>query len=63
MKCGYCGYEFRIEEAEKGCEKCGSFGGCNLVKCPKCEYEQPKIPEWINRLTDWLKKKQIKVKQ
>lgn len=51
MTCTHCKSEFTIEESDKACSSCGSFGGCNLVMCPKCGYEQPKIPKWLEKLS------------
>ena len=50
MTCTHCGNEFTIEESNQACSSCGSFGGCNLVMCPKCGYEQPKIPKWLEKI-------------
>ena len=50
MTCTHCKNEFTEEESQAACSKCGSFGGCNLVMCPKCGYEQPRIPQWVEKL-------------
>ncbi len=50
MKCGFCGYEFDISEAETACGNCPLVKGCHLVRCPRCGYEMP--PE--SRLISWL---------
>lgn len=57
MTCTNCGNDFTIEQSNEACSSCGSFGGCNLVMCPKCGYEQPKIPRWVSRLANLLSSK------
>jgi hypothetical protein len=57
MTCTCCGTEFTIEESNAACSKCGSFGGCNLVMCPKCGYEQPKLPKWLVKLSSRITSK------
>jgi rubredoxin len=41
MRCGFCGYEFEEAEGLKGCKNCPMNSGCKMVKCPKCNYENP----------------------
>jgi hypothetical protein len=63
MTCTHCGIDFTVEQSNEACSSCGSFGGCNLVKCPKCGYEQPRIPKWIEKLsTLFSDRKRIKTK-
>lgn len=59
MKCTNCSYEFSKEESLEGCKGCGSFGGCHLVKCPKCNYEQPLIPKWVEKFSGLLKLRKV----
>ncbi|MBM3499967.1 MAG: transposase [Armatimonadetes bacterium] len=49
MICGFCRHEFTVEEAEAGCRSC-PLRGCGLVKCPRCGYEMPPEPAWLQRL-------------
>jgi len=51
MTCTHCGNDFTEEQSNEACSSCGSFGGCNLVMCPKCGYEQPRVPKWIESLS------------
>jgi len=41
IRCGFCGHEFREEEGIRGCGQCGMPGGCKMVRCPSCNYENP----------------------
>ena len=41
IRCGFCGFEFPQEEGLPSCGKCGIPGGCRMVRCPKCLYENP----------------------
>ncbi len=60
MKCGFCGHELTEEGIEKACKGCSAFGGCRLVKCPNCGYEQPQQPKWLKALVQLMAKKQAK---
>lgn len=57
MTCTHCSHEFTISESNEACSSCGSFGGCNLVMCPKCGYEQPRIPKWVETAARLFAKK------
>ncbi len=45
MRCGFCGYDFPEEEGIRGCANCPVSCGKNMVKCPRCNYENPPEPE------------------
>lgn len=47
MKCAFCGCIYEQHQARTACQGCGLFGGCHLVKCPRCGYEQPQEPALI----------------
>ncbi|UFS71330.1 hypothetical protein LPW11_03845 [Geomonas sp. RF6] len=47
MRCGFCGYEFREEEGNQGCSSCPMSSGCKMIKCPRCNYENPPEPKMI----------------
>jgi hypothetical protein len=49
VTCGFCRQEFTVEEAERGCQSC-PLQGCGLVRCPRCGYEMPPEPVWLQRL-------------
>jgi hypothetical protein len=53
MRCGFCGLEFDIHQAEQACGACPLVKGCHLVRCPRCGYEMPpegKLVGWLGRL-------------
>ena len=52
MICGFCHQEFRPEEAEKTCQAC-PLRGCGLLRCPRCGYEMPREPGWVQ----WLNRR------
>lgn len=52
--CGFCGLELEEEQVAKACSGCGAFGGCKLVKCPRCGYEQAREPDWLKRIRSWF---------
>jgi hypothetical protein len=54
-KCSFCGLELTDEKIEKACQGCGAFGGCRLVRCPRCGYEQPQEPAWLKKVLTWAK--------
>lgn len=58
MRCGMCGHELTEAGIEKACRGCSAFGGCRLVKCPHCGYEQPQPPRWLKWLVEMAKRQQ-----
>jgi hypothetical protein len=50
MRCAFCGHEFSEEEAIRGCKNCPVGNGCQMLKCPRCNYETPPEPVWIKKL-------------
>ncbi len=53
MRCGFCGHEFDQAEAQVACRACPLAGGCHLLRCPRCGYENPpeaKLVAWLRRL-------------
>jgi Fe2+ transport system protein FeoA len=56
--CAFCGQELTQEGIEKACRGCGAFGGCHLIKCPACGYEQPQEPRWLQKLVAWVRRRQ-----
>lgn len=56
MRCAFCNHEFDETQAQRSCKGCAKFGGCNMIKCPKCGYEVPPETKWLKRLASLLKK-------
>jgi hypothetical protein len=50
MRCGFCGHEFEESEGNVGCKNCPMSGGCKMVKCPRCNYENPPEPALVKGL-------------
>ena len=50
MRCGFCGHEFPEEEGIQGCRNCPVSSGCKMVKCPRCNYENPPEPALMKKL-------------
>lgn len=46
MKCEFCGTEFVIDHAKKGCSGCAMSKSCGKIKCPNCNYEMVEPPEF-----------------
>ncbi len=57
MKCGFCGFEFEVAEAEAACPSCPLVGSCGLMRCPRCGYEMPPEAKLITWLRGRLAKK------
>ena len=51
MKCSLCGSEF--DEANPNthaaCQGCGFVKGCDLIKCPRCGFENTSEPKWLKK--------------
>jgi predicted amidophosphoribosyltransferase len=54
IRCGFCGHEFAEEEGIKSCGRCGKPGGCSMVRCPRCFYENPEEPKILKKLKRML---------
>ena len=50
IRCGYCSHEFAEDEGIRSCGKCGKPGGCRMVRCPRCYYENPEEPKILKKL-------------
>jgi hypothetical protein len=57
MHCGFCGYDFEEKEGIKGCKNCPMTAGCKMIKCPKCNYENPPEPFWVKKIKKILNKR------
>lgn len=55
IRCGYCGHEFAEEDGIKSCGKCGKPGGCRMVRCPRCYYENPEEPKIVKKIKGMIK--------
>lgn len=56
MKCGFCGFEFDEAEANAGCKSCPMSAGCRMIKCPRCNYENPPEPSLVRKIRNIIKK-------
>lgn len=52
--CGFCGRRFAPDEGQPTCASCPLKGGCQLVRCPHCGYENPLTPAWLTRVRGWF---------
>ncbi len=50
MKCGFCGHEFDERQVKAGCASCPMSSGCRMIKCPRCNYENPPEPRLVRKL-------------
>ena len=48
--CGFCGLEFMEDRGQPTCRACPLGGGCPMIRCPTCGYENLAPPGWIARL-------------
>lgn len=53
MTCVACGFGFDEETAKNTCDSCAAKGGCGLARCPRCGYEQGRLPRPLARLMAW----------
>jgi rubredoxin len=49
MICSLCGYRYTEEEGTPSCNGCPIKGGCDMVKCPVCGYETPRLVKKVKR--------------
>ncbi len=61
MKCGFCGYLFEEREGISGCAHCPAKCGRGMLKCPRCNYENPPEPAWLMQLVSFWEKKTAKL--
>jgi hypothetical protein len=50
VKCGFCGYEFDEKDGSVGCRECPMASGCRMIKCPRCNYENPPEPAVVRKI-------------
>jgi hypothetical protein len=53
-ECGFCGRTFAEDDGQPTCASCPIKGGCQLVRCPHCGYENPLPPAWLTRVRSWF---------
>ena len=54
ITCGFCGTAFEENRGQPTCRNCPLSQGCNNVRCPKCGYENPVVPAWLQKLRQWI---------
>jgi hypothetical protein len=58
MTCALCGLKFtEAQAAASACAACPLHHGCKLVCCPRCGYEFPRVPLWLQALAGKKEKK------
>ena len=57
MKCTFCGHEFNEEEGRLACSECHLVKGCELIRCPNCNFELAPDPQWIQNIRKKLSRK------
>lgn len=60
VTCGYCGDVFAEDTAQPTCAACPLKGGCQLVRCPRCGYENPVEPQWLSRIRGWIQAREAR---
>ncbi len=55
ITCSFCGYEFDEKETVKSCSSCPMNKNCGKIKCPNCNFENPKPLKWLSAVGGWLK--------
>jgi hypothetical protein len=50
VRCGMCTISFVPDEAQPACKSCPLSGSCRFVRCPRCGFENPEAPRWLERL-------------
>lgn len=58
VTCGYCAEVFTEDQGQPTCAACPIRGGCQMVRCPRCGYENPSEPEWMARIRRWLQSRE-----
>jgi len=57
VKCSFCGFEFKEDEAQKGCGVCAMGKSCGYIRCPRCGYEMLKEATLVKWIRQWKEKK------
>ncbi len=56
MKCSLCGLNFDETMAQAACSGCGLVKKCDLIRCPRCNFEMAPEPKWVRKIKDWRRK-------
>lgn len=48
--CGFCGLEFVENRGQPTCRSCPLSGGCPMIRCPTCGYENLAPRRWLDRV-------------
>lgn len=47
LACGMCGTRFREDRGQPACAACPLARACRYVRCPRCGFENPVTPGWM----------------
>ncbi len=61
IKCGFCGFEFSLDEGRSACATC-PFSYCVKLRCPICGYEYLPEPGLVKLIRKRRKKRKKEVK-
>jgi len=54
--CSSCGESFTEKEAAVACDNCVTRGGCGMLRCPRCGFEQTRTPAFLGRLLNLFRR-------
>lgn len=55
--CSSCGESFTEKEAAVACDNCVTRGGCGMLRCPRCGFEQTRTPAFLGRLLNLFRRR------
>lgn len=47
LECGLCGLSFHEDRGQPACAACPLARACRYVRCPRCGFENPVTPGWM----------------
>ena len=56
MTCAMCGARFEPDEAQRACQACPVGGGCEIIRCPNCDYRLPAEPPLLGTVRRWWRR-------